>query len=213
MMRGVRVLACPLLVVALSLSGCQLLVDRASSGDGGSGPSAREPVDTDAGPAKEVPGSARNAGNAGNAGSPLATAENTVASGVESARVEVTIDSLEQVSGTTITANFTLTASDPSEGDDSWDAYTVFTEKCGYDCINEFAVSGVYLLDETEQKRYLVYRDSSGTCVCTVFDSEVFPVGRPVSASASFPAPPPSTKQMTVVIPGFPPFKSIPIAR
>jgi hypothetical protein len=74
------------------------------------------------------------------------------------------------------------------------------------------SVGGTYLVDPVERKKYLVYRDSDRECVCTELLSEL-PVGQPVAMFASFPAPPPTTESMTVVIPNFPPFKDVPVTR
>jgi hypothetical protein len=70
----------------------------------------------------------------------------------------------------------------------------------------------VNLLDAANKKKYLVVTDASKKCVCSELKEEVAKGAR-LNLWAKFPAPPESVQKITVVIPGFEPIESVPIAR
>jgi hypothetical protein len=109
------------------------------------------------------------------------------------------------------TVSFSITVESSLNGDgkptDHLAVGDTFGERTG-----ERSVGGAYLVDPAKKKKYLVYRDTNGTCICSESLGQ-FPVGEPVSLFASFPAPPSTTKSMTVVVPNFPPFEDVPVTR
>ncbi|WP_231493839.1 OmpA family protein [Nocardiopsis sp. CNT312] len=75
----------------------------------------------------------------------------------------------------------------------------------------EFYTSGgVTLIDTENQKRYLSYDESDGSCLCQPLESEISS-GSTESIWVAFPAPPSDIEQMTVVTPLTPPMFDIPI--
>ena len=109
------------------------------------------------------------------------------------------------------TVGFSITVESALSGDgkptDHLSVGNTFGERAG-----DRSVGGMYLVDAAKKEKYLVYRDTSGACVCSESLGQ-FPVGEPVSLFASFPAPPPSTETMTVVVPNFPPFEDVQVTR
>ena len=71
-------------------------------------------------------------------------------------------------------------------------------------------ITGVYLIDGVNKKRYLVMRDSDGKCICTDTLSDVQPKGS-VTVWAKFPEPPNEVGKMTVVVPLFLPLDGVPV--
>ena len=78
----------------------------------------------------------------------------------------------------------------------------------GGDKCNE--LTGVYLIDAVNKKRYLVMRDTQNKCICT--DSvENLPAKSSVSMWAKFAAPPPTIMTVTAVVPLFLPLDGVAI--
>jgi hypothetical protein len=71
-------------------------------------------------------------------------------------------------------------------------------------------ITGVYLIDGANKKRYLVMRDSDGKCICTDTLTDVGPKGS-VTVWAKFPAPPDDVAKMTAVVPLFLPLDGVPV--
>jgi hypothetical protein len=69
-------------------------------------------------------------------------------------------------------------------------------------------ISGVYLIDVVNKKRYLVMRDSDGKCICTDTLKGVEPKGS-VTVWAKFPAPPDDVGKMTAIVPLFLPLDGV----
>lgn len=138
----------------------------------------------------------------------IVSATNSISSGGYEAEIRLDLNELvgdDQIA----TVNFTITVESSTrsrgESSDRFPVSDIFGEEKG-----DRTVGGAYLVDPAEQKRYLVYRDTEGACVCSELLRNL-PVGQPVAVFASFPAPPPTTESMTVVIPNFPSFKDIPV--
>jgi len=72
-------------------------------------------------------------------------------------------------------------------------------------------VSGTYLVDPDGLKKYLTVEDAAGDCLCT---SNMFNVGpgERLELFATFPAPPPEVKAVTVVVPSFQPVNGVPLS-
>ncbi len=72
-------------------------------------------------------------------------------------------------------------------------------------------ITGVYLVDVVNKKRYLVMRDSDGKCICTDTLGRVDPKGA-VNVWAKFAAPPDDIKTMSVIVPLFLPLDGVPLS-
>lgn len=74
------------------------------------------------------------------------------------------------------------------------------------------AVSGIYLLDVANKKKYFVVVDTDGRCVCSR-DNVDIPSKASANLWAKFPAPPDSVKKIGVVVPHFVPMDDVPLSR
>jgi hypothetical protein len=74
-----------------------------------------------------------------------------------------------------------------------------------------YAVSGVYLIDVANKKKYFVIVDADGHCVCSRDISDIPPKGS-ANLWAKFPAPPDSVKKIGVVVPHFLPMDDVPLS-
>ncbi len=74
------------------------------------------------------------------------------------------------------------------------------------------SISGVYLLDQANKKKYLVIYDSDHKCICSRQAKYVEPK---TSANfwAKFPPPPADVAKIGVVVPHFIPMDDVPLAR
>jgi hypothetical protein len=73
------------------------------------------------------------------------------------------------------------------------------------------AVSGIYLIDVANKKKYFVVVDNDGHCVCSR-DVADLPSKAKVNLWAKFPAPPDSVKKIGVVVPHFVPMDDVPLS-
>jgi hypothetical protein len=74
-------------------------------------------------------------------------------------------------------------------------------------------LSGVYLIDNANKKKYTPALDSSGACVCSDNLGSVFvPAGQSTTLSATYGAPPATVKNVDVYIPNFGTLSSVPIS-
>lgn len=74
------------------------------------------------------------------------------------------------------------------------------------------SVSGVYLIDEPNKKKYLVMYDSANQCVCSRNGLTVSPKSS-ANFWAKFSAPPDTVKKIGVVVPHFQPLDDVPLSR
>jgi hypothetical protein len=72
-------------------------------------------------------------------------------------------------------------------------------------------VGGVHLIDNANKKKYLVVRDSTGKCTCSVI-REV-KAGARTNLWAKFAAPAANVEKVTVVVPDFQPIDGVPITQ
>jgi hypothetical protein len=74
------------------------------------------------------------------------------------------------------------------------------------------SVSGVYLIDPANKKKYLVVYDTDGHCICS---RDSHNVASKTSANywARFPAPPDGVTKIGVVVPHFVPMDDVPLSR
>ncbi len=115
----------------------------------------------------------------------------------------------------------TLTATNTSdEKNDKWQVTGFFSNGVSdaEDNTKSYAESGsadgVYVLDTTNAKRYLVGRGPDGMCACSVDLGDVFVTpGQSTAISATFKAPPADVTSVTVVVPNIAPFTNVAIDR
>lgn len=72
-------------------------------------------------------------------------------------------------------------------------------------------VSGVYLVDPDGLKKYLTVQDAQAKCLCSTNLFNLKPGDR-LNLFATFPAPPPEVKTVTVVVPSFQPLNDVPLS-
>ena len=114
--------------------------------------------------------------------------------------VRVDVLELKRTSGGTLTLKFAVANNT--------------TENHSYDLLTLVAnVSHISLLDLQNKKRHLVATDSAGRCVCSGFDGLTLKPGDRATFWAKFQAPPEQVTQMTIQMPGMPPFEDVPIAQ
>jgi hypothetical protein len=71
-------------------------------------------------------------------------------------------------------------------------------------------VTGIYLIDGVNKKRYLVMRDTTGKCLCTDTLNRVAAMGS-VTIWAKFPAPPATVTTVSAIVPTFLPLDAVPL--
>ena len=74
------------------------------------------------------------------------------------------------------------------------------------------AVSGIYLIDVPNKKKYFVVTDTEGRCVCSR-ETNSIPSKQSANLWAKFPAPPDSVTKIGVVVPHFLPMDDVPLSR
>lgn len=109
--------------------------------------------------------------------------------------------------GDTVTLSYTLT----NNSTDTIGGFAQLDQSQLSSDSSKGEADNVTLVDGTQKKKYLVARDAQGTCVCSVPGGDNLDSGQTMGLSATFAAPPVSIGHITVQIPGFEPFYSIPI--
>jgi hypothetical protein len=161
-----------------------------NTGGGGGAPSAGSDTATTgaSGRASKTPAAAAQT-EAG--GAPLAAGD-IIDQGT---KLHVAITSLKRGSGDLVTLKFDLTVpAGPS--------YSTIS-------FGTFNVDAPYLIDPAGQKKYLVVKDTSGTCICSRSD---ITSGATMSWYTTFPPLPDAVKTVTVVLPLFAPFENVPVS-
>ena len=74
------------------------------------------------------------------------------------------------------------------------------------------SVSGVYLIDSANKKKYLVVYDTNNSCICSR-RSQNIPSKSSANLWAKFPAPPDGVTKIGVVVPHFVPMDDVPLSR
>ena len=118
--------------------------------------------------------------------------------------VQLVIKSIKRNDGDTVTVRFQIV----NNSDGSFDLSSAIRDSTTHDGYG--VVSGVYLLDQSNKKKYLVVRDADGNCVCATMAS--IDKGKTENLWATYPAPPADTQKVTVVVPTFEPVDDVPIA-
>ena len=85
--------------------------------------------------------------------------------------------------------------------------YELMTSSEGY------SVDGIYLLDVTGKKKYLVVRDADGHCLCSRAITHEMAPNSSAAYWAKFPLPPDSVQKIGIVVPHFIPMDDVPISR
>jgi hypothetical protein len=132
-----------------------------------------------------------------------APAQDVLSSEGETPDVRVEVRALTRGDGDTLTLRLRLI----NESGEQFDASCNMREEGANDSCGIF--SGAYLLDPTNKKKYLVVRDSEGKCVCSGVDN--LEDGKKMNIWATYPAPPPGTAEMTVIVPLFEPIEGVPV--
>jgi hypothetical protein len=90
--------------------------------------------------------------------------------------------------------------------------FTTWTLKDTQVANDNYAVSGIYLVDVANKKKYFVVVDADGHCVCSRDVADI-PAKASANLWAKFPAPPDSVKKIGVVVPHFLPLDDVPLSR
>ncbi len=118
--------------------------------------------------------------------------------------VSVSVQGLKRdTNAATVTLKMTI-------NNQSGDAF--FLHKFGTVYDSSDTIAGVELVDLANKKKYLVVRDTGGTCLCS-HDMEMMRSGSQVAVWAKFPAPPDDVQKITVSIPHCPLLEDLPISR
>jgi hypothetical protein len=133
------------------------------------------------------------------AAAPIATTDSEV-SGVSLQILEF------KVSNGTVMMKFTIT----NGAAGSFQTYTLRDTNVAKSDGN--AVSGIYLVDVPNKKKYFVVVDADGHCICSR-DAADIPSKASANLWAKFPAPPDSVKKIGVVVPHFVPMDDVPLSR
>ncbi|MBZ0229273.1 MAG: hypothetical protein K8F58_12610 [Bauldia sp.] len=136
-------------------------------------------------------------------GAPISAQEVLSAEG-ETPDVRIEVRELKRGDGGTVTLRLRLV----NESGDTFDAACSMREPGKNDDCGTF--SGAYILDAANKKKYLVVRDADGKCVCSGVDN--IDDGKKMNIWATYPAPPPEVRKVTVIVPLFEPIEGVPIA-
>lgn len=111
------------------------------------------------------------------------------------------IHELKRNSGGTVTLKFSIV----NDSDESFD----FGYYMGAATKDVGSIADAHLVDPAAKKKYLVVRDSDGTCLCS---RKLPDLGRSrINLWAKFPAPPEGVERLTVVLPHFMPMDDVPL--
>lgn len=117
--------------------------------------------------------------------------------------VQLVIKSLKRNEGDTVTLRFRIVNNSSDNFDHTCDVKDPKEhDSCG-------VLSGVYLIDQVNKKKYLVVRDSDGNCLCATMAR--IEKDKSQNLWVTFPAPPTDTQKVTVVVPTFEPIDGVPV--
>ncbi|MEQ9619178.1 MAG: hypothetical protein RIG61_08400 [Deltaproteobacteria bacterium] len=117
--------------------------------------------------------------------------------------VSVELKGVKRASGDTVTVKFKYTNNGSEEIDIS---------RAGQ-YSHDDVIEHVYYVDASNNKKYLIVKDSEGKPLGTKLKYFVLAPGESKSAWAKFPAPPEGVDKITVYLPGAPPFEDVAIAQ
>lgn len=153
--------------------------------------------DEDYGPTPQLPSTQPPPGQAAGPAGPIASTDG------EQSGMRVDVTELKRGSGGTVTLKFTLINGSEAP-------FTLADNLRGAGA--GYNVSGVYLLDTANRKKYHVIMDAEQNCVCSTNVPYTVEAGTSVNLWAKFPAPPAETSEVGVVVPHFIPMDGVPIA-
>jgi hypothetical protein len=78
--------------------------------------------------------------------------------------------------------------------------------------VDNASISGVYLIDAANKKKYLVVYDADNHCICSRESNNIAPKSS-ANLWAKFPAPPDNVTKIGVVVPHFVPMDDVPLSR
>jgi hypothetical protein len=111
-----------------------------------------------------------------------------------------------KVSNGTVMMRFTVM----NDGDHGFDTYTLRDKSIAK--ADDYAVSGIYLVDVPNKKKYFVVVDTDSHCVCSRDTPAIAPTGS-TNLWAKFPAPPDNVTKIGSVVPHFQPMDDVPLTR
>ena len=117
-------------------------------------------------------------------------------------RIEV--QEFKRVSGGTVMLRFAMI----NDGDQALN----FGDSFGQGTADYGSVGAVHLIDPVGKKKYLVVRDSQGTCDCSRKVSDLAAKSR-INLWARFPAPPDNVEKIGIVVPHFSPMDDVPLSK
>lgn len=122
--------------------------------------------------------------------------------------VDVTLDEIVRTNGETLTVRWRI------HSESSGDKVLATGSLSWYDA---FLLSGgAYLIDAVNKKKYLVITDSEERPLASGYPAQfgelTLPAGGETGAWAVFPAPPEDVTEISVYLPGAPPFENVSIA-
>jgi hypothetical protein len=136
---------------------------------------------------------------------PLSAAEPIATTDGESPGLSLEVREFK-VSNGTVMMKFTIA----NNGAGAFDVYTLRDQAVAKADGN--AVSGIYLVDVPNKKKYFVVTDTDGHCVCSR-DMNPLPSKQSANLWAKFPAPPDGVTKIGVVVPHFVPMDDVPLSR
>jgi hypothetical protein len=139
------------------------------------------------------------------ASAPVATPTVVATADGETPGVKADVTELKRNSGNTVTLKFTLINGSDQQVHLSGGDYTSGDNKFS-------TISGVYLLDAANKKKYLVVRDADDHCVCSTDLKNLDPKAS-ITLWAKFPAPPLDVQKVSISIPHFSPIDDVPISQ
>ncbi|MDQ2728447.1 MAG: hypothetical protein M3Y91_11425 [Actinomycetota bacterium] len=171
-------------------------------------------------------GSSHTGGANGPVGNPTTTTATTSVSGggtpkpivapqdtsnTDGDQIQAAITQLKRQSGVMV-LSFTVTVVTMAQGHDNWQVAEFFSSIGAPHDLGD-SVYGVYLLDSSNQKKYLVATDAQGNCACSTNLNDTFiKDGQSTALTATFAAPPPNVTSVDVNVPHFGPFLGVPIS-
>ncbi|MDP9267178.1 MAG: hypothetical protein M3P27_02490 [Acidobacteriota bacterium] len=194
----VRWLSCAVLL--LMVAGCSKSEPAAET--------AKPAAQSAAQPAPSNPGAANtSAPSAAPAGAPMAT-PGVIASAQYSGDPDLRADLLEvrRNSGGSLTVKWRVVNTAGSGGQAG-----LVAAPTGKDVYYTFAWNDLYYIDPAENKRYNFLKDAEGKNILDVYEG-TFKPGQQRLNWAKFPAPPASSKKVTISLPKFAPFEDVPVA-
>jgi hypothetical protein len=140
------------------------------------------------------------------AASALAAAELLATADGEAPGVSLEIHQLKASNGTVL-----LTFTIKNDGEKEFDPDSLNDTMTGK-TPDYHSISGVYLTDAANKKKYLVMYDTANQCLCSRGTQNIHPKSS-ANLWAKFPAPPDNVKKVGITIPHFLPIEDVPISR